>query len=795
MVRRAVLLAISLAACRAPQLLRGQGSRARAFRIDDPSQLLTGPGGRARLGDIRIENGLAAFIVDTAPEGFAETGGNLEGAALLGHPDLLNQMFASFADTFPRQAHYRSVEIADDGRGGAAVVRASGYDSMEPRLLVTTEYRLEAGTPALRITTTVENRTGAKLSRFALGDALQWGRAEHFEPGLGREVAGRKTQAPWLAGLGEGTSYLYFTTHPLSTFHGTSWSDPDVAVTDIEPGERAVYQRWLAVGSGDVASALQATARVQGGELGLVVGSLTGPDGAVSGLVRIARAGRPFATALAERGRFRAPLPPGEYELAGEAPGRGAAAPVEVAVKPASAGPTMASVSVTAESRLAADVRGEDGAPLPCKLTFERLDGGALDLGPLFRADGGRNVWLVPPRAVERAFPPGRYRVYVSRGPLYDLESREVTLAAGAVARVSVTLKKTVPLEGWLSGDFHQHAAPHSFDAATSMEDRALADAAEGVELLVGTDHNFVSDYRPVVEKLGLRDFVHAVAGDEMTLEGTGHWGCFPMVPHAEQPLGGAPPLTAGVTPTQLYEGCRANRPDDVVQLNHPRSGAMNGYFDAQGFDSASGASRKPVDLAADAIEVFNGKHLDMADRTLLDWYALLRRGVVLTATGNSDSHGIVEAEVGYPRNLVRVGTSSPRAVTDAELVEAVKRKRAVVVTNGPVLSLVVDGAGLGERIAAARAKVRIELRQANWVHADTIYLVANGAVVKSWPVAAEARRAEVEYVLEVREPTFVVALARGHRDLAPVVTASKGAPVTPLAFTNPVWIDPPIVR
>src|SRR5256885_1444682 len=72
--------------------------------------------------------------------------------------------------------------------GDAAVVRALGHDSGEPRLGFETRYRLRPGSNALEITTTVTNGTGARVDNYSVGDAVQWGRVERFAPGFGGEV-------------------------------------------------------------------------------------------------------------------------------------------------------------------------------------------------------------------------------------------------------------------------------------------------------------------------------------------------------------------------------------------------------------------------------------------------------------------------------------------------------------------------------------------------------------------------------------------------------------------------------
>ena len=57
------------------------------------------------------------------------------------------------------------------------------------------------------------------------------------------------------------------------------------------------------------------------------------------------------------------------------------------------------------------------------------------------------------------------------------------------------------------------------------------------------------------------------------------------------------------------------------------------------------------------------------------------------TLTGNSDTHQIVFQEAGYPRNFVRMPDHLSNFDTPA-FVDAVKRKHAVIVSNGPFVEI-----------------------------------------------------------------------------------------------------------
>ena len=69
---------------------------------------------------------------------------------------------------------------------------------------------------------------------------------------------------------------------------------------------------------------------------------------------------------------------------------------------------------------------------------------------------------------------------------------------------VQARLRHVVDTHGWLSADFHVHAA-RSPDSRVPMHDRIYEFVADGVELIVATDHNVVCDYAPDHPRAGRR--------------------------------------------------------------------------------------------------------------------------------------------------------------------------------------------------------------------------------------------------------------------------------------------------
>ena len=60
------------------------------------------------------------------------------------------------------------------------------------------------------------------------------------------------------------------------------------------------------------------------------------------------------------------------------------------------------------------------------------------------------------------------------------------------------------------------------------MEERVIAIAGEGIEIAVATDHNHHTDYRPTMDKVGVKEDFTAITGNEVTTP-IGHFNAFPF--------------------------------------------------------------------------------------------------------------------------------------------------------------------------------------------------------------------------------------------------------------------------
>ena len=460
------------------------------------------------------------------------------------------------------------------------------------------------------------------------------------------------------------------------------------------------------------------------------------------------------------------------------------------------------------EGALTFDVRDGDGQPIPCKLTFIGVRGTPT---PHFtHVDIARPVAEDAVAAYNRVMsasgrgalyvPTGSYDIFVSRGPQFELAAlRNVTVRAGVAtpAVVKAVLKRAYATPGWVSGDFHVHAAP-SPDSRVPMRDRVLEFVSDDVQVLGATDHNVVTDYMPVILDMGVQRYITAIVGDEVTTGPWGHFGAWPLPQDLEHAGHGAVDFVGVHTPEDLFRHIRdAERGSGVINVHHPRIDHEIGYFNLGGLDSAHMRwERKGMSFDFDAVEVLNGyqdSERRSVDRVVADWMNLLNHGRFVTATGNSDTHHLDHNIGGYPRNFVRVPDEHPDRVRPEQVAKAVLAHHALF-TTGPFIRLRAGGGDIGElgRAEAGRVRIEIEVLAAPWIDVSSVRLYGNGVELRKWdvPPAQAAQRLKETIEITVDRDTWIVARADGRRDEGPAVGDGRAFQVLPLAMTNPVFVD-----
>lgn len=782
---------------------------AAASIIDGADQLVRGSRAAGSPGDVRLHNEDVVVIVgavSSPAHGHARSGGNILDMALRdGGHDEIEQIFTYFDDTFPRQAVYtEQTVVSAGGPGEDAVLEVRGHDSELKSLAVTTRYTLAPTGRSVILETTLTNNGDEPLREFEVGDAFQWGATRHFVPGPGFELSRKRQPTLWLAGVGDKATYVATAgTTAFHTIHGGTWSDSEIATLDLEPGASGSFRREVSVAASFAEGVAQAQAiredtvrtlrgKVQDGDGAGVEGVSVTLELAAVAAEQSLPAGRAFREggywldAVSDvKGEFVVQLPPGEWTATANGGAR-VSAPARADLRSADgrvslevSAPGILLVSVTAGGKPSPhrlQIRGRKGTPSP-------RFGGAEAAWGKNRIASHRGSYEVP-------LAPGVYEVIASRGPEFEVARQTVTVSGKTP--VALELERAFQTPGWVAGDFHQHAAPSS-DSPTTLEDRVSSNLAEGVEILGSSDHNHITDYGPVIAKMGLSDQIAHVVGCEVTTRDVGHFNTFPLSAKPGAPAGGAfSPY--GMDPKELFARMRNQRGlgenpkasgyvAPLIQVNHPRAGKI-GYFDLLGVEEGgTDAKDKRMHWGFDAIEVLNGDHTDSAEKSLKDWFAMLNRGALVTAMGNSDTHSVHGDEAGLARTWVRVDTPTP-----ANVARAVRARHAVA-SNGPFLTVTLGDAQLGSLVApgapGSTQPLRVRVQAATWVDVDTVEVIRNGVVVHAWDLPADRSpmRLDASWPVPTDTPGWYVVIARGDERMRPVYRS------TPLAFTNPIWI------
>jgi hypothetical protein len=253
----------------------------------------------------------------------------------------------------------------------------------------------------------------------------------------------------------------------------------------------------------------------------------------------------------------------------------------------------------------------------------------------------------------------------------------------------------------------------------------------------------------------------------------------------------------AARTPAAIFAELRARSPQTVIDIHHPRldHGRM-GYFHLGKLDEQTMRSPRPgFSFDFDAVEVLNGYQdpdRRSVDAVLADWFAFLRRGRRVTATGNSDTHHLTLNLGGYPRNYVQVPDDRPDHMSAAALSLAIKGGRSFF-TTGPIVDVSVGNKSLGDTVSTSRRPLllHVRVRAPAWIDVDRLSILIDGVMVMERAIKGSAPiRFDDTLTLPVARDGFVVVRVDGDQPMAPVIGDRDRFKVYPLAITNPIWLD-----
>jgi hypothetical protein len=342
-----------------------------------------------------------------------------------------------------------------------------------------------------------------------------------------------------------------------------------------------------------------------------------------------------------------------------------------------------------------------------------------------------------------------------------------------------------------------------------TIAERIKSVVAEGVDVAISTDHNYLSDYPSVLKKLGLGEYIAVLIGQEVTPLDVNQiympeFNRFPLRIREGEPGNGAIDIRFFENNTPIFGESRRKDPRALISLNHPRR-RQYGYFSYYRLDQETAATAlKGFDTSFDLLEVMNGSFFshDKSNNSqvIADWLHLLKRGYYFPIIGSSDSHGIDREEPGYARTYIFYDGAKGTGLDIETLLKALKKGRSFV-SNGPVVRFTVNRQYLPGDLFAVRdgtLDIGIKVQSAPWVSVDEVRVIINGERKIILPVKApreQILKFQDRISLNIQCDSFIAVEVLGNETLFPVVQSStkydgyECGPF-PYALTNPIFVD-----
>ena len=812
--------------------------QARAGRITDANQLPSFPGSLLRwaAGDFVLANNKVAMVIeDVGPSDMYDPwGGRPVGMALvengaLSQPSNMGEILLLVG----RQSVLtESVSVMNDGSNGeAAVIRVVGTPQPTPffenivgglfrntheDMPTVIDYVLEPGADHVDVYFRFKSpRKVPEEVLTVLHGFMATPRTPLWGPEVGFDAEG--TRLPYLGFIDQnGASYAYeYPTDELAPgVYQSGFASVFAGLFTIDPcAETTHHHARITIGGTGLDGLVQAVARTKGNTLRAITGTVRDANGTAQAGVRV------HAETLDDKYLTRAMTDDsGNYtlhvpdatavKLTAYRRGDAVVGPQEVGATETTSDFSLlptGSIHVTATDF-------DTGGGLPARIQVLPAGSSSIPSVPDHFGEakpvGGRlHVEYPVSGEVTVKVPVGEWEVIVSRGYEYELHRETVNVTADGTVDVSAALEHVVDTTGIMCGDFHihTHRSADSGDDATWKLQSAVAD---GLDIPVRTEHEFVADFSKEIAALGIEDWVGNVGSVEMTsMEIWGHMGVVPLIPDETKVNNGTPlwqefPTLANpsvqlrtMEPPEVFDNVRARDEQPAMIIFHPR-GSKN-YFDYAQYNPTTGMSTKPERWDEDftLVEVFNSSSwpTDLGG-VVADWLSFLNFGRKVFAVGSSDSHRIRSSPVGYPRTCMDLGTDTPSEVTGVGVRDALVQGK-VTISGGVYVDATVNGVGPGGEVSGASSTmtVRIRVQAASWVDVDAIDVVVDGEVqdrISILPGDADPSNPTVRFDKDVTinvtpaTGSYVIVAAYGNSNLDPVHPGRR-----PFGVTNPIFM------
>ena len=769
-----------------------------------------------------------------------------------------------------------------------------------PDVDMTIYYILRPGDHGLRIVTAVENLGNDKVDLAPVHLLASGGDGYYFNPlsankgfGIPAGLTTSATPFPHLlfngdkasygfvpeaidslqanADLPVGGAYLVFAgvaaamlreKDALNTLLSAERLAASEGVLHLEKGDIESYTHWLFAGDGSISSILDHSYKAIGVETSTVSGKVLDVDGNAFGGARVVALfkGATYSqTKSAADGSYKMELPNDrQYRIYARFGNRPAKNFETLNLKKEAM--TTADLTLEAKSTVIVNITDSDGNPTPGRVSI-LCDGTCTGFATLNDADVGFHrkpdaygeiFWTGIDGKAEIELPGGHgYRVVVSRGMEWSIwpgdagvtSGRAIQLDIGETETINAEIMKVVNTPNAISSDFHIHTIA-SPDSTVAHEDRVLNFMAEGVDVMVTTDHDIITDFAPAISALNAGDFITSMIGEEVTTSDLGHFNVFPIVKDdTKTRRGGAIDWGNGddlsLEPQALFDAMNAFPGEQVTQMNHAASLGLikNTKSDVLRGISKAERKRKRLPEKADgpngdtglwtdgftAMELMNGNSQSEFWKLAHWWFTMIGRGFIPTGTATSDTHKKYSHLGGVPRTYVFVdGMNDAKSFDEASFVNGVNSGNAIG-TNGPFFTVLAANqggtkVGPGNMIAAGGNPIEVEvnIQLPEWIDVSSLdyyfnpdpnEVLVNAGRLNDTPITPtgtipvtfgapdistlqgastshQLKSKTIRFTIDTAVDGYLVIILKSNSQMFPVLLAQ------PFAFSNPIIID-----
>ncbi len=793
--------------------------QARAGLVRDASQIVQHPLARqkVRVGDYAIANDKVAVYIaaENRAGGYNPFGGDIIAIDPVGDDGKPKgtSLYGETLIALSRQTvkPEKVSVIADGSDGKAAIVRVSGVlanipfldtfrvlSQAEYDLPAAVDYVLEPGAEKVTYRLSIANATDEAID-FSLQQRLGFfhsSRSQAFTEGAG--FGDPKGQIPWVAYDSGDSGFLVRAASgspiraelEISGFRLFSLQGLNAEACE----KKTVDYLEFVTASAGIDGVLEAKRRTSGEPAWREVrGTLKeeGGAGLAGAFVHATAADGKYLTRARTnaQGEYVLHVPPGPVGLTPTLKGWALPAPTTVAD-----GATTA--DLTLPKRATIQVKATDAVTneaLPVRIQVIPEASPVLAPEPFgLREEANGRLWqeYAMSGSADLPVPPGPHRVIVSRGYEYEILDTSITADPAQPVVVEAKLRRSVDTTGVMCADFHIHSF-YSADSSDPVVDKVKGAIADGLDIPVSSEHEWIVDFQPIVQQLGMTKWAFGMPSEELTTFTWGHFGVVPIYPREDAANNGAVEWV-GKKPVEFFKVVNDLPEKPVLVVNHPSGdNGFMAYFKASSYKREAG--KGDADLWSGdfgAIEVFNDSDFETnRDRSVADWFSLLNAGHSYWATGSSDSHDQRTSPVGYPRTCLRFDHDDPTKLSP-EAVRDVLRAGASTISGGLYITAEGPG-GLGPGRTASAGDYKVVVQAPGWLSATSLEVIVDGTTTQTLPLTPIAsqepgKRYEVTVPVAPSQSAsrhWVVFHAKGDGDLSPLHPKR-----TPFAVTNPIF-------